>query len=324
MRLMLREIGVSDCEMQEGSLRCDANVNIHTPLPRDGGEGQGAFVATPLVEVKNLNSIRAVERAIKYEAERQYRAFNDPNDRELYQKKFGEVSKATAGWIDEKGVTRVQRRKEEASDYRYFPEPDLAPVEVDDAWLERVKAATGELPAQQRQRLHSQYGLSNYDANVLASQGRGTVAYYEDVAARCGDAKAASNWITNQVLATLNERKQSIQEFPLISAGLADLIGQIKAKGLNNQRARDVYLKMLETGSSAEQSIAMLGIKEISEDDLREILKKAIAANAKAWTDFKNGNEKAADRIKGAVMKETKGMAKMELVQKLLEQMKSA
>jgi aspartyl-tRNA(Asn)/glutamyl-tRNA(Gln) amidotransferase subunit B len=277
-----------------------------------------------LVEVKNLNSIRAVERAIKYEAERQYRAFNDPNDRESYQKKFGEVSKATAGWIDEKGVTRVQRRKEEASDYRYFPEPDLAPVEVDDAWLERVKAATGELPSQQRQRLHSQYGLSNYDANVLASQGRATVAYYEDVAARCRDAKAASNWVTNQVLATLNERKQSIQDFPLKSSDLAELIGQIKAKGLNNQRARDVYLKMIESGSSAEQAIAALGIKEISEDDLREILKKAIAANAKAWDDYKNGNEKAADRIKGAVMKETRGMAKMELVQKLVEQMKSA
>ncbi len=177
LRLMVRELGVSDCEMQEGSLRCDANVNIHIP-------SADSFIATPLVEVKNLNSIRAVERTIKYEAERQFRAYHDPNDRESYQKKFGEVSKATAGWIDEKGVTRVQRRKEEASDYRYFPEPDLAPVEVDDAWLKQVKAEMGELPSQQRQRLQSQYGLSNYDANVLASQGRAIVAYFEDVATR--------------------------------------------------------------------------------------------------------------------------------------------
>jgi aspartyl-tRNA(Asn)/glutamyl-tRNA(Gln) amidotransferase subunit B len=314
MRLLMRELGVSDCEMQEGSLRCDANVNIHMPT------NDGQHIATPLVELKNLNSIRAVERAIKYEADRQFAAYHDPNDRDYYQKKFGEVSKATAGWIDEKGVTRMQRRKEEASDYRYFPEPDLVPVEVDDKWLERVKAATGELPSQQRLRLHSQYGLSIYDANVLAGQGRATVAYYEDVAKRCGDPKAASNWVTNQVLSTLNERKQTIQDFPLKPSGLAELIGQIKAKGLNNQRARDVYAKMLETGSSAEQAIAALGIKEISEADLREILAKAIAANAKAWDDFKKGNEKAADRIKGAVMKETKGMAKMELVQRLIEE----
>src|SRR5260221_1090430 len=114
IRLLLRELGVSDCEMQEGSLRCDANVNIHIP------EAGGGHIATPLVEVKNINSIRAVERAIAYEAQRQFRAFNDPQDPDYFQKKFGEVSKATAGWIDEKGVTRMQRRKEEASDYRYF------------------------------------------------------------------------------------------------------------------------------------------------------------------------------------------------------------
>jgi aspartyl-tRNA(Asn)/glutamyl-tRNA(Gln) amidotransferase subunit B len=317
MRLLMRELHVSDCEMQEGSLRCDANVNIHMP----GDNGQQ--VATPLVEVKNLNSIRAVERAIKYEADRQFAAYHDANDRDYYHKKFGEVSKATAGWIDEKGITRMQRRKEEASDYRYFPEPDLAPVEVDNAWLERVKAGMGELPSQQRQRLHSQYGLSIYDANVLASQGRATVDYFEDVAKRCSDPKAASNWLTNQVLATLNERKQSIQDFPLKAPSLAELIGQIKVKGLNNQRARDVYAKMLETGSSAEQAIAALGIKEISEAELREILQKAISANAKAWNDFKNGNEKAADRIKGTVMKETKGMAQMELVQKLMAELKN-
>src|SRR5262249_17216972 len=124
LRLSMRELGVSDCEMQESSLRCDANVNIHIPAA-------SGHIATPLVEVKNLNSIRAVERAIKYEAERQYKAYHDPNDADYYQKKFGDVSKATAGWRDNLGRTVIQRRKEEASDYRYFPEPDLAPVEVD-------------------------------------------------------------------------------------------------------------------------------------------------------------------------------------------------
>ncbi len=313
MRLLMRELGVSDCEMQEGSMRCDANVNIH--IPADSGD-----IATPLVEVKNLNSIRAVERAIAYEAKRQFAAFNDPQDSVYYRKKLGEVSKATAGWVDEKGVTRMQRRKEEASDYRYFPEPDLVPIEVDDAWLDRIKSEMGELPSAQRNRLHSHYGLSIYDANVLASQGRVTVAYFEDAVKHCGDAKAVSNWLTNQVLSTLNERKQSISEFSLGAPALAELITQVKAKGLNNQRARDVYLKMLETGATASQAISDLGIREISETELREIVRKGIAANPKAIADYKNGNTKAADRIKGVVMKETGGMARMDLVQKLLEE----
>jgi aspartyl-tRNA(Asn)/glutamyl-tRNA(Gln) amidotransferase subunit B len=313
LRLLLRELGISDCEMQEGSLRCDANVNIHIP------DGAG-HIATPLVEVKNLNSIRAVERAIGYEAKRQFRAFHDPQDLESYHKKFGEAPKATAGWVEEKGETRVQRRKEESSDYRYFPEPDLAPVAVDEAWLETVRKEMGELPSAQRQRLVTQHGLSLYDAHVLAASGRAMVAYFEETARLCGDAKAASNWVTNQVLATLNERKQSLADFPLRPAALADLIAQVRTRGLNNQRARDVYLKMLESGSSAADTIAALGIREISETDLRAIVRAALAGNPKAVADYKKGNARAIDRIKGLVMKETKGMARMDLVQRLLDE----
>src|SRR5258708_9714047 len=175
IRLLLKELEVSDCEMQQGSLRCDANVNIHLPLH------DGTFAATPIVEVKNLNSFRAVERAIKYEAQRQYEQFQKDG------KKLGEASKATAGWNDAKSVTVIQRRKEEASDYRYFPEPDLVPVEVDATWLERVRASLGELPAAQRQRLQQQYGLSEYDAAVISRQGRAFVSYFEQVAELCGD-----------------------------------------------------------------------------------------------------------------------------------------
>src|SRR5262249_35098130 len=125
LRLLLRELEVSDCEMQEGSLRCDANINIHIP------QAEGSIAATPIVECKNLNSFRAVERAMRYEAGRQYEEFLQTG------KKLGEVPKATAGWNDERGITVVQRRKEEAADYRYFPEPDLVPVEIDTAWLGR-------------------------------------------------------------------------------------------------------------------------------------------------------------------------------------------
>src|SRR5689334_21973596 len=151
IRLLLREIGVSDCEMQEGSLRCDANINLHVPQP------DGSVAATPLVEVKNLNSIAAVERAMRYEGQRQFEEFQKTG------KKMGEVPKATAGWDEERRMTRVQRRKEEASDYRYFPEPDLVPVTVSAARLEEVRTSLGELPAAQRTRLQSQYGLSAYD-----------------------------------------------------------------------------------------------------------------------------------------------------------------
>jgi aspartyl-tRNA(Asn)/glutamyl-tRNA(Gln) amidotransferase subunit B len=307
IRLLLRELEVSDCEMQEGSLRCDANVNVHIPQP------DGSFAATPIVEVKNLNSFRAVERAMKYEAQRQFEEFQRTG------KRLGEVSKATAGWNETRGVTVVQRRKEEASDYRYFPDPDLVPVQVDEAWLARVRESLGELPAAQRVRLQEQYRLSDYDVGVLTQQGRAFVAYFEEVARLCGNAKEASNWMTNQVLQTLNERKLTVRDFPLSAAALAGLISQRKSTGLNPQRTREVYARMLETGVSAEQAMRELGIQVISdESQLVELVRRAIAANPKAVADYKKGKIKAADAIKGAVMRETKGMAKTEVVQKIL------
>ncbi|HTU93595.1 MAG TPA: Asp-tRNA(Asn)/Glu-tRNA(Gln) amidotransferase subunit GatB [Gemmataceae bacterium] len=308
IRLLLREIGVSDCEMQEGSLRCDANVNIHIP------QADGSVIKTPIVEVKNLNSFRAVERAVKYEAERQYEeALRDDNYR------LGQVSKATAGWDEVRGATIVQRRKEEASDYRYFPEPDLVPVVVEEAWLERARAEMGELPAAQRVRLIEQYGLSPYDAGVLTVQGRALVAYFEEAAQRSGDARAACNWIANQVLASLKERKIEIKDFPLNAERLAELIAEQKAIGLNKQMASEVYNHMLENDCSAKQAIDALGIKPVADTGaLVEIVRRALAANAKAVADFKAGKTKAAQAIKGAVMRETKGTARPEVVEQII------
>jgi aspartyl-tRNA(Asn)/glutamyl-tRNA(Gln) amidotransferase subunit B len=318
IRLLMRELGVSDCEMQEGSLRCDANVNIHVPLAASSPAASSsrvaeAFAATPIVEIKNLNSFRGVERALKYEAQRQYEQFQRDG------KKLGEVAKATAGWDDARGVTVIQRRKEEASDYRYFPDPDLVPVVVDDAWLERIRVSLGELPAAQRARLQRDYCLSAYDAGVLTREGRAFVAYFEETAHLCGDAKAASNWSTNQVLATLNERKQDVRTFPISAANLADLIRQVRDTGLNNQRAREVYAEMLASGTSAKTAIAKLGFQVLADPgQIAEIARKVIAANPKAVADFKKGKTKAADAIKGAVMRETKGMAKADLVQRIV------
>src|SRR5262249_2095938 len=152
---------------------------------------------------------------------------------------MGKVSKATAGWDEARGVTTFQRRKEEAADYRYFPDPDLVPVIVDDAWLQRLRAEMGESPAALRQRLTTQYGLAAYDVELLTKQGRGLVAYFEEAARISGDAKAACNWVTNQVLGTLKEPGVNLEAFPVPAARLGELIVKQKELGLNKQTAGD-------------------------------------------------------------------------------------
>ena len=169
LRLTLRYLGVSDCEMQEGSLRCDANVNLH--IHKDGRK-----IATPIVEIKNLNSFRAVEKALLYEVERQYEKWQEDG------LTIKDAPKTTRGWSDVEEVTKPQREKETAADYRYFPEPDLVPVVVDEPWLARIRESIGELPAARRDRFESEYGLSPYDANVLVEQGQDVADYYDAVA----------------------------------------------------------------------------------------------------------------------------------------------
>jgi aspartyl-tRNA(Asn)/glutamyl-tRNA(Gln) amidotransferase subunit B len=326
MRLLLREIGVSDCEMQEGSLRCDANVNVHVPIPSPGPDpgsaipglaplGADGFYATPIVEIKNLNSFRAVEHALRYEAGRQYEeSLRNPGYR------LGLVPKETAGWNEAREETVFQRRKEEASDYRYFPEPDLVPVVVDEPWLERVRAQTGELPQALRRRLGQQYGLSAYDAGVLTAQGRALAGYFEEVARGSGDAKAACNWVTIQVLAALNERKEDIRAFPIAAPRLAELIAEQKAIGLNKEMAGKVFARMLEVGSSAKEAIAALGIKAVDGEALAQIVRRAIEANPRAVADYKKGRTQALNSIKGAVMRETKGAARPDVVERILKE----
>ena len=340
IRLLLREIGVSDCEMQEGSLRCDANVNVHVPA------ADGSFTATPIVEIKNLNTFRGVEKAIKYEADRQLaelekrldadwlvdeRAgkFRDYPVRGVLERKpdgrTAPVSKATAGWDERLGRTEVQRRKEEASDYRYFPEPDLVPVTVSAETIEATRRQIGESPTAQRSRLASQYCLSPHDVNALTKQGRAFVTFFEETARIGGDAKEACNWVTNDLLQTLNEKNLGIADSPISAARLGELVAEVKATGMNKQRARQVFAAM-QDGTSAKEAIAKLGVSVVSDESaLREIVVKAIAGNVKAVADYKKGKTKAADAIKGAVMRETKGSARMDEVQRiLLEELEKA
>lgn len=309
IRLLLREIGVSDCEMQEGSLRCDANVNIHIPKP---DEAKG-FAATPLVEIKNLNSFRGVGRAIAYEAKRHYEEFQRNPD----GFRFGKLLKTTAGWDDPRGATVVQRHKEEAADYRYFPEPDLVPVVVSHALMDQVKAETGELPAMQRSRLQTQYGLNPYDAQVLTAKGRPTVAYFETVAAAIPDGKAVANRMSDLIYPALTERKEEIEQFPINAAAFGEFLKELASA--NSQDRRDVLHVMLEQNVDIKKAKDVVGIKALDESVLREAARQAIAANPKAVADYKKGKDQAKMSIVGAVMKSNKGVPN-DVVRRLVDE----
>jgi aspartyl-tRNA(Asn)/glutamyl-tRNA(Gln) amidotransferase subunit B len=309
IRLMLREIGVSDCEMQEGSLRCDANVNIHIPVigkdrlsvaghepdAEAGREtpGEPVYHATPLVEIKNLNSFKAVGRAIAYEARRHYEEYQKDTQGNF---RFGTMLKTTAGWDDAKGMTVVQRHKEEAADYRYFPEPDLVPVVVGEQEIAAARAAMGELPQQQRKRLAAQYGLSDYDAQVLTAKGRATVAYFEEAARAAGDARTVANRMSDLIYPALAERKVEITAFPMSAATFADFIGNGPT---NSQDRRDVFRIMLDENLDLAAAKAKAGIQAV---------RAAIVANPKAVADFKKGKDAAKMSIVGAVMRANKGV----------------
>jgi aspartyl-tRNA(Asn)/glutamyl-tRNA(Gln) amidotransferase subunit B len=338
LRLLLRYLEVSDCNMQEGSLRCDANVNIHV-------RHHDEFIATPLVEVKNMNSFRAVERAMAYEAQRQFDEFQAnfgsrwqliPNSGasflghrtvlqigELRDGRLAKVAKATAGWDDPRGATVIQRRKEEASDYRYFPEPDLVPVAVSDNWIQAVRDSIGELPADRRNRLKIQHFISDYDAGVIIEQGKSFADYFEDVARACESPKMAANWCQQEVLRTLNDRKISIEQFPVSAVELGSLIARVVAGQINNHSAREVFGEMLATGKPADAIIKAKGMQQISnEDELRQIVISVLDSNPKILDDYKKGKKR--DQVegfaRGQVMKQTRGQANSSLVERLVKE----
>jgi aspartyl-tRNA(Asn)/glutamyl-tRNA(Gln) amidotransferase subunit B len=290
LKLLLTYLGVSDCNMQEGSLRVDANVNLHI----DSTEGA---VATPIVEIKNMNSFRAVERALDYEAQRQWQAWQQTHER------FGDLPKQTRGWDDAAGVTRGQRSKEESSDYRYFPDPDLVPVTVTEEEIAKIRASLGELPAALRRRLESELGLSEYDADVLVNQGRPLIDYFLDVAVRTSDGKAAANWVTQDVLRSLKERGITIEAIPVSSAALADFIGRLKAGEVPGPRSREVFQAMLDGHVNAATAMASLGIAAVDESDLVALCEKLLASNPKTVADVLAGKTQAVGALIGQAKK---------------------
>jgi len=305
LKLLLRYLRVSNCNMQEGSLRCDANVNLHI-------EKDGATFATPIVEVKNMNSFKAVEAAMAYEEKRQLEEFLRTG------KTKRDSPKSTRAWDDARGVTFVMRQKEEAFDYRYFPEPDLAPVLIDEKWLEDIKKSLPEFPAERRRRFVDDYGIPPYDAQVLTAD-RDIADYFEEVVRAGADAKLASNWIMQDVMRELNERKIGITEFPIQPERLAGLLRLRGQSRISVTAAREVFVEMMGSGKGAEEIVREKGLVQVSDEAaLKEAVEEVIRENAKAVGDFKRGKKNALSFLMGRVMAKTRGKANPKVVSSML------
>lgn len=293
--------GVSDCKMEEGSLRCDANVSVRP---------KGSSKLGTRVEIKNLNSFRSLERAIEYEARRQIEALEDGE----------ELVQETRTWDEEKQVTRSMRSKEEAHDYRYFPDPDLPPLRIDREWVERVRASMPEMPDQAQQRLMNTYGLSDYDANWLTSTPQ-TLEFFDETVKHYPDAKAVSNWMMGDFSRLLNQNNMEIADSKVTPQYLAEMLRLIEKGTISGKMAKTIFEEMFFTGKSPEEIIKEKGMQQISDQEtLQKIIDEVVAGNPKVVEDYKNGKEKAFGFLVGQVMKATRGQANPALVNEILKE----
>jgi aspartyl-tRNA(Asn)/glutamyl-tRNA(Gln) amidotransferase subunit B len=291
--------------MEEGALRCDANVSVRPRGQQDYG------VKT---EIKNMNSFRAVERAIAYEAERQIHAL-----------RAGEtIHQETRGWVEERGVTVSQRSKEYAHDYRYFPEPDLPPLVISREWVERLRAAMPELPDAKSARFLDQYGLGAADAEALVSS-RALAEYFEATvaAATAGEptarARAASNWIQNELKGLLFAQGRDITTSPLTPEALAGLLDAVASGAISGKQGKAVLEQALASGEPPTAIIAREGISQLSDaGELERIVDAVLASNPRAVEDYRAGKASALAFLVGQVMKQTKGRARPDVVNPLL------
>jgi aspartyl-tRNA(Asn)/glutamyl-tRNA(Gln) amidotransferase subunit B len=319
LRLLLRYIEVSDCEMQEGSLRCDANINLH--IQEDGRK-----IATPIVEVKNLNSFRAVEAAIDYEVARQIKLW------EAERKTIDDELKSTRGWDANSNRTFAQRGKEEAADYRYFPDPDLLPIRVTDEQIEEIRSSLCEFPAARRKRYESELGLSAYDASVIVEQGKEFATYFEEVSNTCGDGKQAANWLTQDVQRELNERGIEITAFLLSAQLLGTLLQRVVEGVVTVKSGREVFVALLEEADQ-DSSLAASRVDEIidekglkKEEDsgkIDAVIQAVIERNEKIADDVRAGKIQAAGPLIGQVMREVKGADAGQVRQMIIDKLQS-
>jgi aspartyl-tRNA(Asn)/glutamyl-tRNA(Gln) amidotransferase subunit B len=300
LHALVRWIGICDGNMQEGSFRCDANVSV-----RRRGE---AKLGTRC-EVKNLNSFRFLERAIQHEAQRQIHLLEDG----------GQVAQETRLYDAQKDETRSMRSKEDAQDYRYFPDPDLLPLEISARWIDEVRAALPELPAARRARLASDFGLTAWEAATLTSS-REMADYYEEaVRASAGEAKLCANWVLGELSALLNRCELEITASPVTSAQLAGLVKRIADGTLSSKTAREAFDAIAAGEGDADAVIAQRGLTQISDAGALEAAADSVlAANPKLVEDYRSGKQKAFNALVGQVMKATQGRANPAQVNEIL------
>ena len=299
IKRLMRWVGASNCDMEKGELRVDVNISLRP-------KGQEKFGTR--AEIKNLNSFKAVRDALNYEINRQTELLNAG----------GQVKQETRLWDKEELVTKPMRSKEDALDYRYFPEPDLPPVVLQHDWLEKVKAHMPELPGAKEARF-VKAGLSAYDAGVLTSS-REIAAYFEEVV-KGGKVslKTASNWIQTDLLGVLNAEKKEIQDSPIPAARLAELLELVESGKINRKQGREVFDEIWKTGEAPAAVVQKRGMVQVSDEgQLEAWAKAAIEANPKAVADYKKGNKAAIGALVGGVMKLSKGKANPRIISQLL------
>ena len=298
LRSILRFLGTCDGNMEQGSLRADCNVSVRRP-----GEALGTRT-----ETKNLNSIRFIQQAINSEIARQIEILEDG----------GEIDQETRLFDTSTGMTRTMRSKEDAHDYRYFPDPDLLPLQLDEAWVEDIRTSLPELPDALKARLMSTYGLSPYDATVL-SEDRATAAFYEEVAAG-RDAKLAANWMTVELFGALNKEGKTLAESPVSPAALGALVALISDGTISGRIAKDVFAEMVETGGDPAVIVEEKGLKQVSDSGAIEtMIDDVLAANQDKVEEYRGGKDKLFGFFVGQVMKASKGQANPGMVNQLLK-----
>ncbi len=300
---ILRYLGVSTANMEEGSFRCDANISIRPMASEE-------FL--PKVEVKNMNSFKAIYQALKYEAGRQRQVLEEG----------GELVQETRGWIEQTGITVTQRTKEYAEDYRYFPEPDLPPLVLDRSRTERIRASLPELPEIRRDRLMTQYGLSLYDANVLTDS-KAMADYFEDCVklAGAGKAKTVSNWLLGDFSRLLNATNTEIENARIGPKHLADMLVLVDTGAISGPTAKAVLEEMFQTGKGASEIVTESRLGQISDGaQIKEVVKQVMADNAGAAADYTAGKQQALTFLIGQVMKATRGRANPGVVREIIMQ----
>jgi aspartyl-tRNA(Asn)/glutamyl-tRNA(Gln) amidotransferase subunit B len=304
LRQILLYTGVSDCNMEEGSLRCDANVSVRLRGSKEFGTK---------VEVKNLNSFRYLARALEFEIERHIGILESG----------GRIPQETRLWNQHAGHTDSMRSKEKAHDYRYFPEPDLLPVHVSDAWRENVRSSLPELPGARRARFVSAFGVTPYDAEVLTDT-QALADYFESVVKAGAPGKAAANWMQTELLRRLNDSGKQISASPLSPAALAGLVTLVESEKITAAVGKKVFATMFETGRPAQEIIAAEGLgAQVRDDAIEQAAREVIAKNPENVAKFKSGNEGVFKFFVGQVMKATRGQANPQAVNDIIRRLLS-